>query len=115
MRLDGYFSGQKGCHPTRRCRLARELGATVQEAHPLGDLVLRDQDALDVVLRADANRVLACERSAETVCHRLRIHPHRLAGLEAAAQRVRELRLDRDDASPLGRESDARDETAAAD
>src|SRR5262245_14083837 len=115
MRLDVDFSGQESCYADRRCRLAGELCAPVEEAHARSDLVLRDEHGLDVAVAADLDRELAGEGCAEAVGHRFRLDPHGLACLEALVEGIRELGLDRDDASALCAERDAPDEAASAD
>src|SRR5687768_808731 len=102
MRLDGHFSGQERGDADRRGRLAGELRAAVEEAHPVRDLLLGDEDALDSALLADAYRVLACERRAQPVGQRARLDGDRLAGLEPAMQSIRELGLDRDHPAAFG-------------
>ena len=53
MRLDGHFPGQEGGDSDRRGRLAGELRAAVEEPHPVRDLVLGDEHALDVAFVTD--------------------------------------------------------------
>src|ERR671935_2107853 len=71
--IEGDLAGEERGRGGGPCRLARQLGARVQEAHAAGDLLVADEDDLVDAPAADGERRLAGERRGETVGDRPRL------------------------------------------